>query len=192
MKIVLQGMEASGGKIRTLLISPPYVTGVSSSPTNKTTPAFKWILPAMIKHGSVFLIGDGNAVIAAIDVLDIADFYRIVLRETLKPNGGALVWGSKGYYFVSGGDVGWRDILPACAKVLAKAGLLKTSEVASISAEEAAKLHPYVPLILGSTIRCRSTQAKALGWVPKKTNAGLVKAFADAAESYAEEEKAGN
>jgi hypothetical protein len=56
--------------------------------------------------------------------------------------------------------------MASVTKELYQKGALKSAEVDSISHEEAAKLHPWAPLLWGGNCRSVGDRIRSLGWKP--------------------------
>lgn len=90
----------------------------------------------------------------------------MILGEALKPNGGTADWDSKGYYFGVEGEVSIADHVTIAAEELAKLGHIKSNKVESYTIAKVAEMHPFFPILYGSTSRAKASRAKKLGWKP--------------------------
>ena len=73
---------------------------------------------------------------------DLLDFYELLIAKALDPktDGRALSPYAK-FYIIESGKHTWRELAEAVAQALFKRGLVSTTEITQLSAEEAVKLH---------------------------------------------------
>ncbi|RPA95566.1 NAD(P)-binding protein [Choiromyces venosus 120613-1] len=167
-RVVIAG---NGEHVKTAIVCPPVIYGHGSGVGNTRSIQVPALVSETLKRKEAFKVSDGANIWGCVHVQDLARFYMVLVEEALKSGGGRAVWGPEGYYFVESGEIIWGELSKSLAAKLKAQGLLETENVASISTADAASLHPYGPLLWGSTSRSRASRArKSLGWKPVESS----------------------
>ncbi|KAL9108819.1 MAG: hypothetical protein Q9227_006476 [Pyrenula ochraceoflavens] len=161
-----QGLSEERG-FRCVVLAPCAILGKGTGPVKTET--FNAIVgEEMVKRGQVFTVGDGDSIWSASSVRDVAKGITFVVEEALKGDKTRLEFGWKGYYFIETFEVPARERAHVAASRLFAEGKINHSEVASLTAEEAAAVNPLLPILLGTSSRARADRLKSLGWKPEE------------------------
>ena len=169
--------------VKTHIIMPPTVYGIGLGTVgnpNTLSIQIPTVIRAAIKVGQAEVIGDGNGRSEFVHIADLSSLYEIITVRAI--NNEPLRDGEHGIYFSATGRFTWKELSQRVADAGFRLGALKTSEVKSISLEEAAPRWQwggatFVELGLASNSRTKSDLAKELGWQPKKTDEDFEKHF---------------
>ena len=158
-----------------------YGTGIGTiGNPNKLSIQAPLSIRAAIKVGQAEVLGDGNGVWDFVHIADLSSLYEIITARAIKNE--PLPDGERGIYFSGTGRFAWKEFAQGIADAGFKLGAFKTSEVKSISLEEAAQRWSggatlFVELGFASNSRTKSDLAKEFGWRPKKTDEDFKKHF---------------
>ena len=150
-----------------------YSTGIGTiGNPNKLSIQVPTLIKAAIKVERAEVVDEGNGVWDYVHIADLATLYEIVTAKAIKNE--PLPDGERGIFFTGTGRFAWKELSQGIADAGFKLGALKTSEVKSISLEEAGQgwaggATAFVEVGFTSDIRTKSDLAKELGWQPKKT-----------------------
>lgn len=168
--------------VKSAVVSPPSINGPGRglNPASKQIPIF---VQETLKRKKGMVLGEGRNIWNWVHVQDLSELY-LALGEAAAAGGGNATWGKEAYYFAENGTFYWGDVQRAVAKVAHEKGYLPTAEVDTLSFDEASKLHPFLPALvggnsLGTAIRAR----KLLGWNP--TRQGLLDLIPDIVDEEA-------
>jgi len=160
---VLQAGES--GKIDAIIVCPPMIYGEGTGPFNQHSVQIPLMITSSIKAKTSFYVGKGLNIWNNVHVLDLADFYILVLEAAL--NGKAPV-NRDGYYFCENGEAIIGEINQALAKCLHKRGLVAEPVSKSVSEEEGKKLYGPFGGAVTSNSRGKAEKARKLGWKPTR------------------------
>ena len=153
--------------VGTMLISPGQLWGRGKGIRKEASSAMYYA--AVKRRGRAFVIGDGSATWSWVSINDVADAVVFLMQQAMQSGSkGAAAErigvNDEGYYFVQCQDLSMRERAEAVSKRL---GL---GEIESISAEAAAEIHPFGPIMWGCGARFRADKLSKLGWRPKETD----------------------
>ncbi|KAL3423842.1 hypothetical protein PVAG01_05589 [Phlyctema vagabunda] len=170
--VVDQAVQALGNKygIKTALLLPASINGVGDGPIKSHSIQLPQLRDTIAKRGRAFVVGDGKAIMASVDVKDVSTAIQALVGEALQPEGGKATWGDQGIYYLESEEYSLLDITTVLAKAMHDRGLIQTAEVDHISSDEAQILHSWGPMIFGSNMRCKGSRIRqTLGWKPKQS-----------------------
>jgi len=139
--------------VKTYILMSPSIYGISTNPLHEFCHTPRLIRLAL-ELGQAAMVGDGSATWDNVHIIDVARLYKLVLSKIL--DGADIPNGKKGIYFVQSGDHLWRELSEGVAKAGFALGALKTTELRSVSLEEA-----RVKLAGGSSLLAE------IGWASK-------------------------
>ena len=152
--------------VGSILLSPGQLWGRGKGHMKKEASSAMYYA-AVKSRRRAFVIGDGSATWSWVSINDLADAVVFLIQQATS-NGSAAVEqvgvNDKGYYFVQCQDLSMRERAEAVSKRL---GL---GEVECISAETAAEIHPFGPMMWGCGATFRADKLSQLGWGPSETD----------------------
>ncbi|KAF2993960.1 hypothetical protein E8E13_000272 [Curvularia kusanoi] len=167
-KIVLAASKGAG-EVKTAIVCPPCIYGPGRGPGNKASMQAYFYSAATLKRGKGFILNEGANVWTESHVRDLSNLFLALVTAALEPNGGKATWNDEGYYFSGTGEFVFGDVGKAIAKIAHEKKLINTSEVDSITTEEADKLVPMGTYLWGTNSRGTAIRAgKVLGWKPQE------------------------
>ena len=149
-----------------ILLSPGQLWGHGKGHMKKEASSALYYA-AVKSRGRAFVIGDGSATWSWVSINDLADAVIFLVHQSMLCGSAAaekVGVNENGYYFVQCQDLSMRERAEAVSERL---GL---GEVESISAEEAAQIHPFGPVMWGCGATFRADKLSQLGWRPKRTD----------------------
>ncbi|RDW75541.1 NAD(P)-binding Rossmann-fold containing protein [Coleophoma cylindrospora] len=152
--------------IPTAIVSPVTIYGVGHGPIKTRSLQIPFLTQGILSRGKAFTIGEGCNIWDNIYITDLAEAFRILTEEALKPHGGKATWGREGYYFTATTDHKWVDVVKAIAKIAHERGAIPSEEIDKLTPEEASAIHPWAPLLWGGNCRSKGDRIHALGWKP--------------------------
>eukprot|EP01119_Soliformovum_irregulare_P004630 TRINITY_DN15695_c0_g1_i1.p1 TRINITY_DN15695_c0_g1~~TRINITY_DN15695_c0_g1_i1.p1 ORF type:complete len:342 (+),score=99.57 TRINITY_DN15695_c0_g1_i1:41-1027(+) len=156
--------ESKAGDIDIVIICPCMIYGVAEgNPFNQRSQQIPLTIKTAIKEGKTYYVGKGKHVWNNVHVLDLADFYLLLLRKVQE---GKAPLGTDGYYFCENGENDFIELTNAIASELKKNGI--TAEPASADGKELEILGPWARLALGYNSRGKAEKARSLGWKPSR------------------------
>ncbi|KAF2637808.1 NAD(P)-binding protein [Massarina eburnea CBS 473.64] len=168
-KIVLAASSKNPGNVFTAIVTPPTIYGPGRGPDNQRSHQVPELTKNTLSRGKGFHVGDGKNVWHEVHVQDLSNVYLALVTAARQPGGGKATWNDEGYYFAESGEFVWGDISKAIAKAAADRKLIASTELDSVSAEEADKFTRKGSYIWGTNSRGKAIRArKLLGWEPKQ------------------------
>jgi nucleoside-diphosphate-sugar epimerase len=172
-KMVLAAGTEHGDQVKTAIVCPPTIYGVGRGPGNQRSVQIPDLIKGTLQKGHGFHVGAGKTRWSHVHVSDLSDLYLKLVENAAA--GGSLaewpdkpaLWGGEAYFFSENGEHVWGEVSQKIASEAHKQGLLKSDEVKSISAEEAAAVRPHGQALWGCNSRSRASRARdGLKWKP--------------------------
>ena len=172
-KIVFEAGTDQAGKVKTAIVCPPTIYGAGRGPDNKRSHQVPELARCTLEKGYGIKVNAGKALWSNVHVHDLSDVYLKLVENAA--TGGSLaewpdkpaLWGAEGYYFTENGEHVWGEVGQLVATAAYKQGLLKTDEVKTVSADEAAELTRFGHAMWGCNSRSRARRAReVLKWEP--------------------------
>lgn len=158
----------TGGKsgIQTAIVCPPTIYGPGRGPGNTDSDQWYKMAEHFISRGKGFQVGEGKNVWSYIHVHDLSNIY-LSLVEAAANGGAGATWGNEGYYFAGNGEYVWGEMAGKIAQEAHKQGFLKSTDLDSVTFDEADKITSFGGLKWGTNSRGTATRARNLfGWSP--------------------------
>ncbi|KAH8595061.1 hypothetical protein B0O99DRAFT_741329 [Bisporella sp. PMI_857] len=165
--------RAKETSVKTYTIMAPPIYGSGTGQFNKLSTQIPMLAKVAIEARRSLYIGDGMGVKDYVHVIDLGNFYELLLGKVLEKRD-VVPHGERGIFFASTGTFRWKDIAKDIARVGYGLGKLDSPEPKSITIDEAiaagiAPTKQRAELIFASNSRGRASVAKSLGWLPKMT-----------------------
>jgi nucleoside-diphosphate-sugar epimerase len=122
--------------VKTYILMMPSIYGIGTSPLHEFCHV-PILIRAALKLGKVPVVGDGSGIWDRVHINDVAGCYEFVLNQILV--GQDVPSGKEGIFFVETGEHSWRELSQRIAEAGVAIGGLKTTELLSISLDEAAE-----------------------------------------------------
>ncbi|UPK92485.1 hypothetical protein LCI18_003420 [Fusarium solani-melongenae] len=143
-------LSSNTANLRTALISPGYVIGVSPSKSHPLPSSYPDLFRVLRQLGTGFFIGEGNArislvetgLLAALYVRLVGDALQRISRADVQDNN-TSAWGPQAYYFAANTEYSIRDFIQIAFQAMRAQGgsvLTISDEMKSVSREEVVKL----------------------------------------------------
>ncbi|KAI1858038.1 uncharacterized protein JN550_012931 [Neoarthrinium moseri] len=200
--------------VNVAIVSPGFVGGMSPSiehPTPITTPAL-FLTARAFKSG--WQIAQGENTHAWIHVADLARMYLLLVNDAIDNLTGQTsvaapfdIWGPEAYYFGTGEDISFAKFMAHLAPVLKDTGVIKNTEIKSVSVTEAARASiagedydpdapppaldswaMHIAIMYGINMRLGASRMQKLGWKPERGS--VIETFAEVVSEYLQLEKA--
>jgi nucleoside-diphosphate-sugar epimerase len=123
-----------------------------------------------LQKGHGVQINEGKSAWGNVYIRDVSDLYLKLVEDAV--TGGKAteppVWGPEGFYLVENGEHVWEEVVRRIVEETAARGLIQSTEIKSISPDEAAALDAHqVKFFWGANSRIRGKRARqALKWQP--------------------------
>jgi len=167
--------------IKTHIIMSPTIYGIGTGFFNKLSIQIPTLIRSALESGHAEYIADGKGEWNYIHILDLATLYETMLAKIVQ--GENVPYGEKGVFFSETGSFTWKELAQRVSDAGKALGALKTTEVKSITLDEARKWNPenptYVELGFASNSRTRAHKARELGWKPVKIEKDWQAGFRD-------------
>lgn len=172
-KMVITTGTEHADRIKTAIVCPPTIYGVSRSPGNKRSVQIPALIKGTLEKGHGVKINAGKTLWSNVHISDLSDLYLKLVENAA--SGGSLaewpgkpaIWGPDAYFFAENNEHVWGDVSQKIATEAHKQGYLKSDEVKSISADEAGAIYEYGEVLYGCNSRSRASRAReALKWKP--------------------------
>jgi len=173
-KIILNIEEQNPEYVRTVIISPPAIFGISDGYIHKESIQIPRLVKLAIKNKQAFTTYSGDYNWSHVHIDDLGDLYIILLSKLL--DGEDIKTGKEGYYFAENGVHYWKDISSKIGSTLKERGVIKTDEVANLQPEQIIKLanDEFAPFYWGTNSVSKAELARSYGWEPKFSTADLL------------------
>ncbi|KAJ5400802.1 hypothetical protein N7465_011291 [Penicillium sp. CMV-2018d] len=196
--VIETGLELG---VKTLVIMSPIIYGNGTGLFNRIS-VHTGYMKAMLQIGHAVVVGDGTGVWDHVHIEDLADLYRLVLRDILEREGRTLPTGKKGIMFSANGRHSWLEYSQLVADACYERGLLSDRKVYHIDLDEASSIlmprlgfasevFPKEGLKLAAEGFCSNERtvanvARALEWAPVKGDDAWKQAFRDDVDAVVE------
>lgn len=173
-KIVLAAGTENAARVKTAIVCPPTIYGPGRGPDNQRSHQVPELCRTSLETGYVPKVNEGKTYWGNVHVHDLSSLYLLLVEEAAA--GGSTkewpdkpaTWGAEGYYFCENGEHVWSEVSQWIADEAKKGGLIESSEVKSISPEEASKRTPFGQALWGANSRARAKRGReVLGWKPQ-------------------------
>ena len=158
-------------KAKTAIVAPGTIYGQGRGPAKQRSHQVPELARNTLEKGYGIKVNAGKTMWNNIYVRDLSNLYLKLVEEaaaggsTAEWEGKPAVWGAEGYYFCENGEHVWGEVAQWIATEAHKQDLIKSDEVKSVSAEEAAKLSNYGQALWGANSRAKARRAReALKW----------------------------
>jgi nucleoside-diphosphate-sugar epimerase len=159
-------LAAGKTNVKTAIVCPPTIYGPGRGPGNTDSDQWYKMAKNFISRGKGFQIGEGKNTWTQVHVQDLSDIY-VSLVEAAANGGGDATWGDEGYYFAENGEYVWGAMAKKIAQEALKQGLIQSTDLDSITYDEAGKIIPWGGMRWGSNSRGKAIRARKLfGWNP--------------------------
>ncbi|KAJ5568379.1 hypothetical protein N7450_010865 [Penicillium hetheringtonii] len=153
---------------KTALIFPPIIYGEGRGVTKQRSVQIPELSRVAIETRQVVQVGKGESTWSNIHIFDLSDLF-VKLVEKAVQGSEADLWNQNGLFFVGNGQLSFGKISQLVAKAAQGLGLTDTSDVKSLSADEADKLWAPARVFWGTNARGDAQRAtRFLGWSPKQ------------------------
>jgi nucleoside-diphosphate-sugar epimerase len=122
--------------VKTYILMMPSIYGIGTSPLHEFCHV-PILIRAALKLGKVPVVGDGSGIWDHVHIHDVAGCYEFILNQILL--GRDVPSGKEGIFFVETGEHSWQELSRRIAEAGAASGALKTTELLSLSLDEAAE-----------------------------------------------------
>ncbi|THU98280.1 NAD-binding protein [Dendrothele bispora CBS 962.96] len=168
------------GYVSTYIVLPPTIWNIATGPlfeagiANPRSIQIPSLVRASLDRGRGGMVGKGANIWHNVDVHELADLYNLLLDAVLSPTASTnLGHGREGFYFGANEEHKLYDVAKAIAENLVAEGKAKESDPTTFTKEEIVKYFPQSDNSEHNS-RCRSTRARALGWLPKRTTQDML------------------
>jgi nucleoside-diphosphate-sugar epimerase len=164
--LLLNWLDKYRGKADLVVIAPPTIWGPGSGPDNIWSIQVPKLIMSALEHKQAYQVGKGLNLWTQINVLDLGDFYTLILQRALaEPDK------HSGFYFATGDEFAFGDVPKVIQRTLVDIGLATSTHTPSVSTkQDFDRIWPdtqWLANSVGSNSRARASKAKALGWQPK-------------------------
>lgn len=162
--LLLNWIKANEGRADLMIVSPPTIWGPGSGPDNIWSVQVPLLITTALKHKQTYSVGKGLNHWTQINVLDLADFYALLLHKGLEAPDK-----HSGFYFANSDEFAYGDVCRTIQKTLIDIGIATTTDIKTPeSVDEIHKyFEPFPASSIGGNSRARASKAKALGWKPR-------------------------
>lgn len=176
--------------VKTIILTSPTIYGLGSGFFNRHSVQIPAYIRATLKNGHGVIVGEGKGVWDNVHVEDLADLYILILLNILESHGADVNFNKAGIIHSGTERHQWIDIAKGVAEVCYEEEAIPTSEVKSVSLEEAAKIMPApydselrVEVSLSSNSRTKASVGKKLGWKPTRGKEAFKAGFVEEVEA---------
>ncbi|GAA5978384.1 hypothetical protein JCM10908_004335 [Rhodotorula pacifica] len=161
---------AEAGDVRSYIILPSTIFGVSSQPRagrmyNKHSSQMPALIRASIKRRRAGLVGEYRNTWPLVHTDDLTDLYELVLHAAL--SGKDCGNGRNGYYVAANGQYVCREAAEEVGRALRRLGLADTAEPSRFSADELQEYFGDGADFAGTNSQATSERSHRLGWQPR-------------------------
>ncbi|KAI1358517.1 hypothetical protein F5Y08DRAFT_345641 [Xylaria arbuscula] len=177
---VIDAGEKAG--VQTYVIKAPRIYGRGTGLFNKKSVHIPVLIGGAIAAGQPEYIAEGAGVWDDVHVLDLANFYELLLGKILKKE--YIPTGIKPFFFVQSTRHSWKELAVGMAKAGIQSGALKGEETKSIGLAEATRKYGSGDTGLAEVTFASSSVTKAdlaieMGWVSQKTEEDFQQSLLD-------------
>ena len=172
-KIVLEAAKAYPDRVKTAIVCPPTIYGIGRGPDSQRSIQLPELCRLSLQDGQSFMVNQGLAYWGHVHIQDLSALYLKLVEAAVatdsasKGSSEAQIWGPEAYYFCEGGEHIWGEVSQLVADEGKRSGYFETSDVKSVTAEEAEKRAFHGHGLWGTNSRGRARRAKSiLGWQP--------------------------
>ena len=122
--------------VKTYIVMSPTIYGLGTGSFNTSSIQLPVYIRTAISEGQPIVVGDGAGVWDYVHIADLVLLYEIILDKLL--SGEDIPYGKKGIYFSATGRFSWSEAAVQVGRAGMEVGALKTSDVKSVSLDEAA------------------------------------------------------
>lgn len=174
-KIILDIEESNPTYVKTVIVSPPTVFGVSNGYGHKHSVQLPLLVAAAIKNDQAFTVYSGDYIWSHVHIKDLGNLYAILLIKLLATTTGnediQLRTGKLGYYFAEVGYHNWKDVSAKLAQYLTEQRAVSKDGVAQLEPNKVDQLTgiPGFAILWGSNsyVKAELESYLQLGWSPK-------------------------
>lgn len=173
-KIVLAAAKDLADRLKTAIVCPPTIYGPGRGPDNQRSLQVPELIRCSLEQGQAIKVNEGKTYWCDVHIHDLSALFLKLVEEaaaggsTKEWPGKPATWGPEGYYFCENGEHVWGEVSQWIADEAKKEKLIESSEVKSVTADEAEALAQYGNLLWGANSRSRAKRAKVLfGWKPE-------------------------
>ncbi|KAI0513271.1 hypothetical protein F5B22DRAFT_656984 [Xylaria bambusicola] len=168
--------------VQTYVIKAPRIYGRGTGMFNRKSVHIPVLISGAIAAGRPEYIADGAGVWDDVHILDLANFYELLLGKILKNE--SIPTGTKPFFFVQSIRHSWKELAEGLAKAGVKSGALKAEETCSIGLSEATEKYGSGDTGLTEVAFASSSVTKAdlaleMGWTSQKTEADFQQSLLD-------------
>ncbi|RFU29850.1 hypothetical protein B7463_g6514, partial [Scytalidium lignicola] len=190
--VVVETGLATG--VKTHIIMSPTIYGPGRGLFNRLSIQIPTVIRASIRDGVTGVIGEGKEQWDYVHIDDLIPLYELILSKIISGNESEIPFGERGIIFSATGVFSWRELSQGVADALFKLGVIKTSELKSLTLEQAQESWTKGPLLatelgFASRSRTEAVVGRELGWKPVKTHEDFKKTFEVDARIVLEEGK---
>lgn len=160
-------------RVKTAIVCPLTIYGLGRGPDKQRSHQIPELIRTSLEKGYVPKVNEGKTHWGYVYVHDLSALYLKLVEEaaagepTKEWPGKPPTWGAEGYYFCENGEHIWGDVSQWIADEAKKQKFIESSEVQSITADDAATRTPAGHLLWGANSRAKAKSGKELlGWKP--------------------------
>ncbi|KAK4055122.1 hypothetical protein OIV83_000402 [Microbotryomycetes sp. JL201] len=153
------------GWVDCFIIAPSMIYAKGSGPVRDRSAQIPSLIQGSLLKKRPIRIGDGSARWNGVHAQDLKELYALVSDLAMSGKDTHSSYGR--FYFGSGEEHSWGEIIDRLAELLHARGKIDSKEVLEISLQEGNEINPYI----GSTAtnsRSVANRGRALGWQPRK------------------------
>ncbi|KAM0793567.1 hypothetical protein ACM66B_001003 [Microbotryomycetes sp. NB124-2] len=153
------------GYVDAFIIAPSMIYGKGSGPVRDRSAQIPALIQGSLLKKRPIRVGDGTARWNGVHAQDLEQLYVLVADLALSGRDKNSSFGR--FYFGSGEEHSWGEIVDRLAELLQARGKVDSKDVLAISRQEGSEINPYIASTATNS-RSVANRGKALGWKPRK------------------------
>lgn len=173
-KIILDIQESNPTYVKTVIVSPPTIFGLSNGYDHKLSVQVPLLATASIKNDQAFTVYSGDYIWSHVHIEDLGNLYSILLNELLRTTDkkeNQIRTGKLGYYFAEVGQHKWSEVASKLAKSLFERKIVSKDSVVELDPKGVAQItgNSASAVLWGTNSYSKAELAHHLnlGWSPK-------------------------
>ncbi|GAV29295.1 hypothetical protein PMKS-002777 [Pichia membranifaciens] len=186
-KLTLSIEETNPKFVKTAIISPPTIFGISDGYDRKHSVQVPLLAIETVKVGYSFTVHKGDTRWSHVHIYDVGTLYVSIIKKFIEKE--EFRSGYFGYYFTNDGiDFTWKEVTTKVVEALYSRKLIKNKEIRELSPKEVDELFHLPALYWGTNARTKAEAGKLLGWSPVKSGDSDFLAAIDLSIDYLEKQ----
>ncbi|KAF2716180.1 NAD(P)-binding protein [Polychaeton citri CBS 116435] len=166
-KIVLEAGTTFPSRVKTAIVCPPTIYGIGRGPDSQRSIQLPELCRLSLIEGQAIMVNQGLTYWGHVHIQDLSALYLKLTEEAAAGGVKDDAWGTEGYYFCENGEHVWGEVSQWVADQGKMSGYFKSSEVKSLTAEEASERRFHGQGLWGANSRARAKRAReVLDWQP--------------------------